>query len=309
MQNTVTFLQIDEANQGQRLDNFLVSRLKGVPKSRIYRAIRKGEVRVNKKRVKAEYKLQAQDTVRIPPVRVAERIEKPRVLDKTRHRIESAIIYEDKQLVLINKPIGMAVHGGSGIRHGVIEALREIRPQCKFLELAHRLDRDTSGLLVIAKKSSILKELHRIFKEKSIDKRYLALVHGAVRFTKTTVDHPLQIGHLSSGERIVRIHKHGKSAVSHFRRLAVLGNVSLVEVKPLTGRTHQIRVHAQALGHPIVGDDKYGDKKADKAVWSRFNKRMYLHCASLSFALGEEGESIAVCAMLDKAFNEVIRAV
>lgn len=309
MSNAVITQTIDEAREAQRLDNFLIGRLKGVPKSRIYRAIRKGEVRINGKRVKAEYKLEVGDEVRIPPLRVASAGDQVPISQSLMTLIEASIIYEDDSVIFLNKPKGIAVHGGSGIPFGLIEILRASRPKAKFLDLAHRLDRDTSGCLVVAKKSSILKQLNLIFKEKSIGKKYLALVHGRCAFKKKIIDVPLHVGKLGSGERYVRTSKDGKSAVTTFRVLGFLKSCTLVEVTPLTGRTHQIRVHAKALGHPIVGDEKYGLAELDAQLFQSFPRRLYLHCASLVFQLPDQAGQYAIGAVLDANFLKVVNEV
>lgn len=292
---------------GQRIDNFLIRELKGVPKSRIYRAVRSGEVRVNKGRVKAEYKLQEHDEVRIPPIRVSIS-EKPVNISKAmQHSIESNIIFEDSRIIIMNKPAGFAVHGGSGIRMGVIEALRLCRPKSKFLDLVHRLDKQTSGCLLIAKKSSVLKQLHAIFREKEVDKRYLALVHGRCEFKRESVRLALDTGHLVSGERFVRVSKNGKSATTLFRRIHKFDQVTLLEALPITGRTHQIRVHAKALGHPIVGDEKYGDRDLDQALPKIFSKRLYLHSSTLTFDIIEPEQTVGVCAVPDETFSKALK--
>ncbi len=278
-------VEVDEERAGQRIDNFLLASLKGVPKSRVYRMLRKGEVRVNKGRIKASYRLQSGDAVRIPPVRVAD-IEAPvnpgqRVLK----RIEAGIIAEEKGFLLLNKPSGIAVHGGSGLNYGIIEALRVLRPEAPYLELVHRLDRDTSGCLLIAKRRSVLRELHRLLREGGMDKRYLALVKGQWRGGERRVDAPLLKNTLCSGERVVTVSSEGKSAVSVFRPVTIFAQASLVEVSLLTGRTHQIRVHAASIGHPIAGDEKYGDAEFDQKMKKYGVRRLFLHARSLGFSL------------------------
>lgn len=298
---------VDDSHAGQRIDNYLISLCKGVPKSRIYRAIRKGEVRVNKKRINAEYRLQERDVVRIPPLRVAERNEQPVLTDSMRKSIESNILFEDNTLILVNKPAGMAVHGGSGIKLGLVEAMRLLKPRCKFIELAHRLDRDTSGCLLLVKKSSVLKQIHEMLREKDMDKRYLALVHGKVDFRKKTIDFPLSTGVVSNGERFVQTSKSGKKAVTKVNTLQVFENSSLLSITLLTGRTHQIRVHLKAIGFPIVGDDKYGDRELDKLLFNVIPKRMYLHAAALSFNRPDNETKFAICALPDSKFSTAIK--
>jgi len=278
-------VEVDEERAGQRIDNFLLASLKGVPKSRIYRMLRKGEVRVNKGRIKAHYRLQSGDAVRIPPVRVAEENAPVNPGTKVLQRIESSIIAEEKGFLLLNKPTGIAVHGGSGLKYGVIEALRVLRPDAPYLELVHRLDRDTSGCLLIAKRRSVLRELHRLLRENGMDKRYLALVKGQWQGGERRVDAPLLKNTVKSGERIVRISEEGKPAVSIFRPVTIFADASLVEVSLLTGRTPQIRVHAASIGHPIVGDDKYGDEVFNRQMKKYGVRRLFLHARSLAFSL------------------------
>ncbi len=257
----VQLLEVSPELAGQRIDNFLRTQLKGVPKTLIYRILRKGEVRVNKGRIKPEYKLQAGDMVRVPPLRIAERDEPVPLAQGLLERLETAILYEDKALMVINKPAGIAVHGGSGLSFGVIEALRQLRPECKELELVHRLDRDTSGLLMVAKKRSMLRHLHEQLRGDGVDKRYMALVRGRWDSGKKQVSAPLLKNTLRSGERMVEVTSDGKEALTLFRVLRRFGDfATLVEAKPVTGRTHQIRVHARHAGHGIAGDSKYGDE-------------------------------------------------
>lgn len=255
----------DEA--GQRIDNFLRNQLKGVPKSMIYRIVRKGEVRVNKKRIKPEYKLEAGDQVRIPPVRVAERDEAPvsARLDKVA-ALNDCILYEDDYLLVLNKPSGTAVHGGSGLSFGVIEGLRALRPEARFLELVHRLDRETSGVLLVAKKRSALRSLHEQLREKGMQKDYLALVRGHWQSHCKVVQAPLLKNTLQSGERVVRVSAEGKPSETRFKVEERFANATLVKASPVTGRTHQIRVHTLHAGHPIAFDDRYGDRDFDREL-------------------------------------------
>ncbi|MGB3622200.1 MAG: 23S rRNA pseudouridine(955/2504/2580) synthase RluC [Ketobacter sp.] len=278
----VVVVTVTEDNLDQRIDNFLMSRLKGVPKSVIYRIIRKGEVRVNKGRVKPEYKLKIGDNVRVPPVRVRPEADKNLFVgDPLKKRLEASIVHEDDGLIVINKPSGIAVHGGSGVSLGVIEALRLMRPQQRYLELVHRLDRDTSGCLMIAKKRSVLKKLHDDLRENRMEKTYTALLWGRWNGLQHRIDAPLRKFHLPSGERVVRVSADGKPSLTLFRQLELYDNATLVEAKPVTGRTHQIRVHAQHGGHAIAGDDKYlhreqGDYFAEKGL-----QRLFLHASVL----------------------------
>ncbi len=274
---SVIFQTIDEFAVGQRLDNYLLKHLKGVPKSHIYRVIRKGEVRVNKGRKKADYKLQIEDVVRIPPIRVAE----PRsgkTSDSLKKLLTESILYEDKGLLVINKPSGLAVHGGSGIEVGVIEALREMFNTP--VELVHRIDRATSGVLLIAKKRSVLKDLHTQLVQHQMEKRYTALVKGTWSKKRHTIDAPLY-----QNSRCTVVDVKGKEALSYFQPLKNFDSIdaALVEVLIETGRMHQIRVHAQYVGHPLAGDDKYGDREFDRKLHAQGLKRLFLHAHQLTF--------------------------
>ncbi|MFL0798333.1 MAG: 23S rRNA pseudouridine(955/2504/2580) synthase RluC [Cellvibrionaceae bacterium] len=295
----VQLIEIDEDQAGQRLDNFLMSRLKGVPKSRIYRILRKGEVRVNKKRAKPEQRLEGGDVVRVPPVRVAERQGPAQAGKGLLELLETSILYESDALMIINKPSGLAVHGGSGISLGLIEALRQMRPDARFLELVHRLDKDTSGCIMIAKKRSMLRHLHEVIREKKVDKIYNALVVGRWPNRKKQVDAPLQKNELKSGERVVRVDPQGKASLTEFKVLERFGDdFTLVEAMPITGRTHQIRVHGQFAGHPLIGDDKYGVDEVNKAVKNYGLKRLFLHAAALRVPLPGEKKLLQVSAPL-----------
>jgi 23S rRNA pseudouridine955/2504/2580 synthase len=306
--SNVQVICVDESHEGQRIDNFLFTRLKGVPKSRIYKAIRKGEVRVNKKRVKPEYKLSIGDQIRLPPLRVAApAVVKGFASQRMGQKIEQRIIFEDPDFIIINKPAGMAVHGGSGISLGVIEALRQARSKQKFLELVHRLDRETSGCLLIAKKSSALKEVHKLLLERSVEKRYLLLVAGHCDFQEQVVDVALKKNVLKSGERIVLPDSEGKSAKTIFRRIKYINDMTLLEAKPITGRTHQIRVHARYLGFPILGDDKYGDDAANKKFKARGYHQLCLHSSSLAFYLEAKKQGVGVCALLLEPWAKLVR--
>lgn len=275
---------------GQRIDNFLRTQLKGAPKTLIYRILRKGEVRVNKGRIKPEYRLQAGDVVRVPPLRLSEPDAPVPVANALLERLEAAIVYEDKWLIVLNKPAGIAVHGGSGLSFGVIEALRQLRPEAKELELVHRLDRDTSGLLMIAKRRSMLRHLHQELRGDGVDKRYLALVRGHWDSGRKQVSAPLLKNNLRSGERMVEVNPEGKEALTLFRVLRRFGDfATLVEASPVTGRTHQIRVHARHAGHAIAGDNKYGDDDFSQAVRDLGGKRLFLHAYALKVPLPEGG--------------------
>ncbi|MDZ7888397.1 MAG: 23S rRNA pseudouridine(955/2504/2580) synthase RluC [Pseudomonas sp.] len=287
----VQLLEVAPEYAGQRIDNFLRTQLKGVPKTLIYRILRKGEVRVNKGRIKPEYKLQAGDIVRVPPLRLAERDEPAPLAQGLLDRLEASIVFEDKALIVINKPAGIAVHGGSGLNFGVIEAFRQLRPDAKELELVHRLDRDTSGLLMIAKKRSMLRHLHAELRGDGVDKRYMALVRGHWATAKKQVNAPLLKNTLRSGERMVEVNDEGKEALTIFRVLRRFGEfATLIEAKPVTGRTHQIRVHALHAGHAIAGDSKYGDEDFTREIRDAGGKRLFLHAYALRVPLPDGGE-------------------
>jgi 23S rRNA pseudouridine955/2504/2580 synthase len=266
---------------GQRVDNFLRRHLAGVPKGRVYRLLRRGEVRVNGGRVRADYRLEAGDEVRIPPVRLRESGSAPSVSRAV--AMFDHVIYEDKRLLVIDKPAGVAVHGGSGISHGVIELLRAARPDLKDLSLVHRLDRETSGCLVIAKKRSALRALHEKFREGTVEKNYLALVVGDWQLGEQIIDAPLLVTNRQGGERHVVVSPHGKPAATRVRLSRTFGNFSLLLCSPITGRTHQIRVHLQNAGFPIAGDDRYGDADANSRVRALGLQRLFLHAQSISF--------------------------
>lgn len=303
----VQLVTINDEQVGQRIDNFLLTKLKGVPKSLIYRIIRKGEVRVNKGRIKAEYKLQNNDIVRIPPVRITEKNQP--VLSKKLNKVsqlEQQIIFEDDYLLVLNKPSGIAVHGGSGVDFGVIEALRVLRPEARFLELVHRLDRDTSGILLIAKKRSALRHLHQQLREKTIQKNYLALVRGQWQPHCQVVKAPLLKNELSSGERFVKVSENGKPSETHFAINEKYQNATLVKASPVTGRTHQIRVHAQHAGHPIAMDSKYGDKHFDQQMSLFGLNRLFLHAHSIYLEHPKTGEMLHLQAPLEKKLKEIL---
>jgi 23S rRNA pseudouridine955/2504/2580 synthase len=283
---------VPEDRAGQRLDNVLAGRLKGVPKSLIYRVCRTGQVRVNGKRAKPDQRLEAGDEVRIPPVRVAERDEPAAPSQGLLERIEAAIIHEDREFLVIDKPAGIASHGGSGVSFGAIELLRAARPR-DTLELAHRLDRDTSGVLVLTRKRSALTALQAAIREGRVEKRYIALVQGALPKPRLTVDAPLRKSVLQGGERMVRVDAEGKESRSRFTELERYADASLIEVALETGRTHQIRVHAQHLGHPLAGDEKYGEREFNKQMRELGLKRLFLHAARFEFSLGERSYSFS----------------
>jgi 23S rRNA pseudouridine955/2504/2580 synthase len=272
---------VGEEGEAQRIDNFLLRELKGGPKSHVYRVRQRGEVRVNSGRVKPDYRLRIGDKVRIPPMRVGER-QAPKL-----RPLDLPLNYEDDALLVVDKPSGVAVHGGSGVSFGVIESLRAARPQAKFLELAHRLDRDTSGLLILCKKRSALVELHRMLREGEVGKVYLAVVKGVAK-KRLELRESLHKYVTASGERRVSVHEDGQSAITRTKLMKAKGEFSLLEVQLLTGRTHQIRVHLAHAGHPIVGDDKYGDFALNREL----KQRLLLHAARLSLRHPLSGEAL-----------------
>jgi 23S rRNA pseudouridine955/2504/2580 synthase len=289
----VRWIEVTEDDAGQRIDNYLLARLKGVPKSRIYRILRSGEVRINSKRVGPEQKVLAGDRIRIPPVRVAQRDE-----DVAAPHFKMPILFEDEALLAIDKPPGIAVHGGSGVAHGVIESLRSMRPQARFLELVHRLDRETSGVLLIAKKRSALTVLHEMMRSRDMDKRYLAGVSGRFRNERQRVRVSLAKHVNSAGEKRVSVSEDGQEAETVLRMVERGPEFSLLEAELLTGRTHQIRVHLAHLGHPVLGDDKYGNFELNKRLRKEGLKRMFLHAAKLSFAHPVTGETLELVSPL-----------
>src|SRR6185369_4544540 len=291
----VTWLEVGEESEAQRIDNFLLRQLKGVPKSHIYRVLRSGEVRVNSGRVKPEYRLKVGDKVRVPPVRVAaaRTAAIPRLLDLD-------LIYEDASLLVVDKASGIAVHGGSGVSHGVIESLRAARPEAKMLELAHRLDRDTSGLLVVAKKRSALVELHRMLREGEVEKIYVAVVKGVPAKKEFDIREALHKYVNAKGERRVAVKEGGMEAFTKVKVLGSSGELSLLQLRLMTGRTHQIRVHLAHAGHPVLGDDKYGDFEFNRALARQGVKRLFLHARRIVFKHPVDGKRIALESPLHK---------
>lgn len=300
--DSATLLEVGEESAGQRIDNFLLRLAKGVPKSHIYRILRSGEVRVNKGRIAADYRIAAGDVVRVPPIRVAA----PPSGKAAAPAREFDVVFEDESIIVIDKPAGVAVHGGSGVSFGVIEQLRRARPQAKLLELAHRLDRETSGLLLVAKKRSALTRLHDMFRDGEVNKRYLALVKGSWRNALQHVRLPLAKYSTAEGERRVSVAPEGKHAHSIVRLVARWRNFSLVEVELKTGRTHQIRVHLAHLGFPLAGDDKYGDFALNKGLQKAGLRRMFLHAAKLSLPHPLSGAALELAAPLPPDLREFI---
>ena len=305
--DSATWHEVEPEAAGQRVDNYLTKWLKGVPKSHIYRILRSGEVRINSRRVGPEYRIQAGDRLRLPPVRTA----KPAVVPKRLpvSRLNADVLYEDEALLVIDKPAGTAVHGGSGVSHGVIEQLRMERPEARFLELVHRLDRDTSGVLMLAKKRSALTELHRQLREGQVLKFYFALVKGAWRDEKRSVKLPLQKYLLASGERRVSVGREGVPAHTVFRLQRALPGYSLLEAELKTGRTHQIRVHLAHVGYPIAGDDKYGDFTLNRQLAKQGLKRMFLHAFRTVITHPQSGAALALEARLSPELQEFLDAL
>lgn len=313
----VAQLTVDEASEGQRVDNYLAKMLKGVPKSHIYRILRSGEVRVNKGRVDASYKLEIGDVVRVPPIRMSVKSESKESTEPAASKFENAIIFEDDALLVIDKPAGFAVHGGSGISRGVIEQLRMERPKAKFLELVHRLDRETSGVLLLAKKRSALVALHQMIRNNQTDKRYLVMVAGEWKDKKKRVVLDLQKYVLPSGERRVNVvtdkskDKHDEAQVSetNFILKQAFTGFTLLEAQLVTGRTHQLRVQLAHLGFPIVGDDKYGDFANNKALMKKGLKRMFLHSAETKLRHPISNEKLVLVAPLPLELEKFMKSL
>ncbi len=281
-------LTVELRGDGQRLDNFLLRECPGIPKTRLYKAIRKGEVRVNKGRARPERRLQSGDVVRLPPF-INERAPPSVAPPDWQQRLGDAIVHEDKNLLVVNKPAGIAVHGGSGLQFGLIETLRSMRPEHEYLELVHRLDRDTSGLLLVARRPAALRQLHALLRSKGeVDKRYQALVFGRWPRHLRSSTAPLRRDQLSSGERMVRVAKDGRESLTEFSVQRSSDTVSLIEARPITGRTHQIRVHAAHLRHPVLGDAKYGDERSEALTRALGLKRLFLHACELRFRLDDK---------------------
>ena len=303
----VRYITIDNEDAGQRIDNFLLRTLKGVPKSHLYRLMRKGEIRVNKKRIKPVYKLAINDEVRIAPIRVSEQKDAVSTGLSIVANLEKQILFEDDRLIVINKPSGMAVHGGSGLSFGLIEALRALRPEARMLELVHRLDRDTSGCLLVAKKRSALRSLHEQFRDKNVQKFYHALVKGHWPTKLTRVTAALKKNDLKSGERVVVVdNQNGKESETRFRVLERYRGATLVRAFPVTGRTHQIRVHCQTSGHCIAMDAKYGHEDFDEQMKSKGLKRLFLHAASIEFTHPVTEQRMKIEAPLEASLERLL---
>lgn len=303
----VSYLEATPGDVGQRIDNYLARHLKGAPRSLIYRILRTGQVRVNGRRARPEYRLIEGDRIRLPPLERAQRVSPRQPSKSLQELIARSCLYEDRDLIVVNKPAGVAVHGGSGISFGVIEALRALHPQLKELDLVHRLDRETSGCLLVAKRRSLLRELHALLRERQMDKTYLALLVGRWPFGTKKIDLPLKTNLKQGGERVVRVHAEGQDAVStftpleHFKTLATLVSVSIG-----TGRTHQIRVHAAHAGYPIAGDDKYGDRDKDEELKPHGLDRMFLHAHSVTFPRARSHEPFSITAPLPAELQAVL---
>ncbi|MDN6296726.1 MAG: RluA family pseudouridine synthase [Halomonas sp.] len=302
----VQWVEIAPEQAGQRIDNFLMARLKGAPRALIYRIVRKGEVRVNKKRVKADYRVQAGDMVRVPPLRLAPREAVREVSDNLRDVLLGSVLRESADWMVLNKPSGLAVHGGSGVKIGLIEALRQVRDDISFLELVHRLDRDTSGCLLLAKSREALLSLNQSLKQHAMDKRYLALVSGRWPARKTFVSARLDRYDAGNGERRVRVDADGKVARTRFAVEETFERTTLIEAEPVTGRTHQIRVHAAHAGHPLLGDDKYFSRESAALSRRLGVGRLFLHARSLSFPEPSSGRMITVKAPLPTALETAL---
>jgi 23S rRNA pseudouridine955/2504/2580 synthase len=274
-------VRIDSETAGQRLDNYLRRQLPGVPKGRVHRLLRRGEVRINGGRVRGDYRLQAGDEVRIPPARIRAPGDAPEPAWAA--RLAERVLFEDRRLLVIDKPSGTAVHGGSGVSHGAIELLRFARPDLAELSLVHRLDRETSGCLVLAKKRGALRELHEQFRAGTVEKNYLALVAGDWQLGEQVIEAPLYVQHRQGGERHVVVRDDGKPAATRMRLVRRADGFSLLQCQPLSGRTHQIRVHARECGHPLVIDDRYGDATANTRAGELGLRRLFLHAQSIAF--------------------------
>lgn len=304
----VRYVRVGENADGQRVDNFLIRTLKGVPRTRIYRLLRTGQVRVNKGRVKPSRKLVVGDTIRIPPVRIGAR-GIPIVAERVAEKINNSIIYEDERLLVLNKPSGLAVHGGSGVSLGAIEALRAMREHSEGLELVHRLDRDTSGCLMVAKRRSALRRLQELQREGRIGKVYSALLSGHSPISGFDIDAPLRKNTLRGGERVVCVDTTGKSSLTRFKVLEQFADSMLVEAHLYTGRTHQIRVHAAHAGFPLLGDPKYGDDKANERYRARGLNRLFLHALKLRIPIDEDGPAIELVAPLPSVLSRLLSEI
>ena len=301
----VRLLDVAAEEAGQRLDNFLLRHASGVPKTRVYRAIRKGEVRVNKGRSKPEYRVQTGDSVRMPPLKVSESAPAGRPSDAWERRIRASIVLDNADLLVINKPTGLAVHGGSGVRLGLIESLRSLFPEARYLELVHRLDRDTSGLVLVAKNSRTIRDLHKQLRKDYVDKRYLALVAGKWPAYQKAVSAPLAKRHTPSGERIVKVATEGKQAKTEMQVMERFPGATLIEAKPISGRTHQIRVHVSYYEHAILGDTKYQHDNSRDHWRQRGINGLCLHSRSIGFKAAT-GHQVTVVAPIPNPMHRFL---
>ncbi|QCI24983.1 23S rRNA pseudouridine(955/2504/2580) synthase RluC [Buchnera aphidicola (Rhopalosiphum padi)] len=307
---SVSIIYINEDMINQRIDNFLQKKFKNVPKSMIYRIIRTGKIRINKKRIKPHYKLKIGDKLRIPPIKIMYKEKNSIFVTKYEKNLLNNILYEDNHLLIINKPSGIAVHGGSGINLGVIECFRKLRPLEKFLELVHRIDRDTSGVLMLAKKRKSLVLLHKQMREKKIQKKYLALVHGLWPISLRKISEPLLKTQLQNKQKKVSINKEGKPSETCFRIKKQYLFTTLVSITPKTGRTHQIRVHTLYAGHPILFDKRYGKRDLDSNIKNKTKiNRLLLHATSINFLHPENGKKMHITAPLDVNFENYLNTL
>lgn len=309
VKSAVQYVMISRDEEGQRIDNYLMTRLKGMPRSRIYNLLRKGEVRVNKKRIAPSYKIIAGDTLRIPPLFLEEQAKLAPPSHATMEMLRARILYEDEFFLILNKPSGMSVHLGNTVRMGVIEILKYMYPKLTQLELAHRLDSETSGCLVLAKKKRILREVHQLLRAGEVTKIYSALTKGQWKKNELRVEVSLHKNYKDGGKHVVEVDSEGKSALTVFQPIKVYKQASLVDVKLYTGRTHQIRVHAQYQGHPIAGDDRYGDNEFNKFAHRLGLNRMFLHARAIEFILPSTGQRIKVDAPLDAELENTLKAL
>ncbi|CAL4321672.1 RluA family pseudouridine synthase [Buchnera aphidicola] len=306
----LSFFQIDKISFNQRIDNFLIKKFKKIPKSKLYNLIRKGKIRINKKRIKPRYKLQIGDIIKVPPLKINKFHHSKKNFDKKHYKIIlKNILYEDKNLLVINKISGISVHGGSGIKFGIIEILRLLKPKEKYLELIHRLDRYTSGILMVAKKKSSLLYFHEQFRKQTIKKEYVALVHGNTLFQKKVINNSLLKNNILKKKKMVTVNITGKVSTTIFIKKKSTSQFSLISIFPLTGRTHQIRVHAAYIGHPIVLDNRYGKNVLDKNINFKKNNNLFLHAKKITFIHPISKKKITLCAPLNKNFKKIIEKI
>ncbi len=306
VRNAVRHHRVAAEEEGQRIDNYLIRLLKGVPRSRIYRLLRKGEVRVDGGRARPTRRLRAGEVIRVPPVALAETVQPRAPSEPLTRRLSTGILYEDDALLVLDKPSGLAVHGGSSVRLGLIEALRSLRPDAPYLELVHRLDRETSGCLMVAKRALVLRALHTQLRDGGVEKSYHALMAGEWRGDKLTVDAPLERLPVSYRDRQVHVSPRGRTARTEFTALQRRAGYTFAEARIETGRMHQIRVHATHVGHPVAGDDRYGDRDRNAGLRSVGLRRLFLHAHRLELAHPETGERLSVTAPLSEDLRQVL---